>query len=178
MRGSAAARQKDGFDLSGSIRLRYEAINNQLRAGLDRDDSLVNLRTTLLANYRDGALTLAAELWDSRAWGTDAGTPVSTGEINTLELVQAYAAYRKQVGKIRLTLQGGRFTLNLGSRRLVAADDYRTTTNGYTGLKTEIAAPTILRLYAAAGWHGIMKGSTRCCGAGRSQRPRRSARSR
>ena len=31
--------------------------------------------------------------------------------------------------------QAGRFTLNLGSRRLVAADDYRNATNGYTGLK-------------------------------------------
>lgn len=32
-------------------------------------------------------------------------------------------------------------TLNLGSRRLVAADDYRNTTNGYTGIRADIAAP-------------------------------------
>jgi hypothetical protein len=31
----------------------------------------------------------------------------------------------------KLGFQAGRFTLNLGSRRLVAADDYRNTTSGY-----------------------------------------------
>ncbi|MEG3181418.1 alginate export family protein [Sphingomonas sp. LT1P40] len=137
----ATAQQSEGLDLSGSIRLRHESIENQPRAGFDRDDALINLRTTLSASYREGPLTLAAELWDSRIWGADPGTPVSTGEVNALELVQVYAAYRAQLGKTRLTLQGGRFTLNIGSRRLVAADDYRNTTNGYTGIRADFAAP-------------------------------------
>lgn len=137
----AVAQQKDGFDLSGTIRLRGEAIENQARVGFDRTDSLINLRTILMASYRDGPFTLAAELWDSRVWGDDPGTPVSTGEVNTFELVQAYAAYRTEIGKAKITIQGGRFTLNIGSRRLVAADDYRNTTNGYTGARVDVAAP-------------------------------------
>ncbi|MCP3733235.1 alginate export family protein [Sphingomonas sp. MG17] len=137
----AIAQQREGFDLSGSIRVRYETIENQPRTGFDRTDALMNLRTTLFASYREGPLTIAAEIWDSRVWGADAGTPVTTNEVNTAELVQAYAAYRTQLGKTRLTVQAGRSTLNIGSRRLVAADDYRNTTNGYTGLKTDIAAP-------------------------------------
>ncbi|MCW4461225.1 alginate export family protein [Sphingomonas sp. BT-65] len=138
---SATAQQREGLDLSATMRLRYEAIDNQLRVGFDPSDTLVNLRTTLLASYREGPLTLTAELWDSRVWGDDPGTPVSTGEVNTFELVQVHAAWRTGIGKTRVTLQGGRFTLNIGSRRLVAADDYRNTTNGYTGLRAEIAAP-------------------------------------
>jgi hypothetical protein len=41
----------------------------------------------------------------------------------------------------KLGLQAGRFTLNLGSRRLVAADDYRNTTNGYTGIRADLGLP-------------------------------------
>jgi hypothetical protein len=137
----ALAQQSDGFDLAATVRLRYESIDNQVRVGADPSDTLVNLRTTLSATYRDGPLTLAAELWDSRVWGEDPGTPVSTGEVNTLELVQAYVGYRTRVAGTPVTLQGGRFTLNIGSRRLVAADDYRNTTSGYTGIRADIGKP-------------------------------------
>jgi hypothetical protein len=137
----ATAQTANGLDVSGSVRLRYEAIENQARTGFDRSDTLVNLRTTLLARYREGPLTLTAELWDSRVWGDDPGTPVSTNEVNTVELVQANAAWRTDIGKTQLTLGGGRFALNIGSRRLVAADDFRNTTNGYTGVRADVAAP-------------------------------------
>ncbi|MBB4098285.1 alginate export family protein [Sphingomonas kyeonggiensis] len=128
------------LDVSGTVRVRYEAIANQPRAGFNRDDELVNLRTTLLARYDSGPILVAAEIWDSRVYGGDAGTPVTTGESNALELVQAYASGEISLGGgAKAVLRGGRFMLNIGSRRLVAADDYRNTTNGYTGLHAEIA---------------------------------------
>nr|WP_277978930.1 alginate export family protein [Sphingomonas phyllosphaerae] len=82
------------------------------------------------------------ELWDSRVYGDNAGTPLSTGEVNTLELVQAYAEWKPTSAFGRgtaATIQAGRLLLNLGSRRLVAADDYRNTTNGYTGVRADLA---------------------------------------
>lgn len=136
------AAEDDAITLSGSVRLRYEAITAQPRAGFDRDDGLVNLRTQVMAQYDVKPLRLVAELFDSRVWGEDPGTPVTTGEVNALELVQAYVAadLGAVLGKgTKTSLQAGRFTLNLGSRRLVAADDYRNTTNGYTGLKADFA---------------------------------------
>ena len=115
----------DGWSLSGTARLRYEAIDGQARAGFNESDDLVNLRTTLLAQYRDGPVRFAAELWDSRVYADDRGTPVSTGEVNTVELVQAYVAV-KAPGLLgagsNTTIQAGRFLLDLGSRRLVAKD--------------------------------------------------------
>ena len=135
----AFAQNSDGLDLSGTIRLRYEAIADQPRAGFGRDDDLVNLRTTVLAKYQSGPFTVGAELWDSRVYGEDRATPVTTGEVNTLEFVQAWVGAKAAIGSTKLAAQAGRFTLNIGSRRLVAADDYRNTTNGYTGLRADIA---------------------------------------
>ena len=139
-----AAAQDHAFDLSGTVRLRYEAIDDQARAGFNRSDDLFNIRTTLLATWHSGPVRIAAELWDSRVYGGDTGTPITTGEVNTLEPVQAYAAVdiANPIGaNSKLMVQAGRFLLNLGARRLVAADDYRNTTNGYTGIRTDLVAP-------------------------------------
>lgn len=140
----APSRQENGLAISGSVRLRYEAIDGQARAGFNSSDTLFNIRTQILAEYRSDDIRIGAELFDSRAYGADDGTPISTNEVNTLELVQAYVAgdIREPFGKgSKLTLSAGRMTLNLGSRRLVAADDYRNTTNGYTGVRADLSAP-------------------------------------
>lgn len=137
--------------ISATSRLRYEAIEGQPRAGFNETDDLVNLRTTLLAEYRDGPVRVVAELWDSRVYGGDRGTPITTGEVNALEMVQAFveATAKNPLGPgSSASAQAGRFLLNLGSRRLVAADDYRNTTNGYTGLRVDV------------GWQGGWKATT------------------
>lgn len=137
---AARADEADGFTLSAAVRLRYETVADEVRAGFGQTDSLVNLRTRVLAQVRARPFRAVAELFDSRAWGADATTPLTTGEVNALELVQAYAA--ADLGPVlgrgsAVTVQAGRMMLNLGSRRLVAADDYRNTTQGYTGVLAE-----------------------------------------
>lgn len=129
--------QEDGLTVSGSVRVRYEAIGGQVRPGINAEDELVSIRTAVLAEYRKGPIRIGAELYDSRAYGGDARSGIGTGEVNVLEPVQAYVAadLGSTLGRnTRTSLQAGRFILNLGSRRLVAADEYRNTTNGYTGL--------------------------------------------
>lgn len=131
----------DGFALSGNVRLRYEALDGQARAGLDDSIDLFSLRTVIAADYRSGPIHVGAEMWDSRAWGGHTGEGIGTGEVNTLEPVQAYIA--ANLGPLlgresKVTVQAGRFLLNLGARRLVAADDYRNTTNGYTGARVDM----------------------------------------
>lgn len=138
---AAPAVAKDGLDLSGSLRVRYEGIANQPRVGFGRDDDLGSLRTTLGARYQSGAFFVGAELWDSRVAGEDSRTPVTTSEVNALEFVQAYVGTSTAIGKTKVAVEAGRFTLNIGSRRLIAADDYRNTTNGYTGVRVDVAAP-------------------------------------
>ncbi len=139
---------EDAFTLSGSVRLRFEEIDGQPRVGFDRADSLFNARTQVLGEYRSGQFRVGAEIFDSRVYGADPGTPISTNEVNAVELVQAYVAtdILDPFGRgSKLTLTAGRMMLNLGSRRLVAADDYRNTTNGYTGLRADFVAPQGVR---------------------------------
>lgn len=136
----------EGFDLHGSMRLRYETVSGQVRPGFNPSDELVDLRTIVTATYKSGPFRAGAEVYDSRAWLANAHTPVSTNEVNALEPVQAWVAVdiAHPFGKgTTLALQGGRFQLNLGSRRLVAGDDYRGTTNGFTGLRADIGIKPI-----------------------------------
>ncbi|RVU03279.1 hypothetical protein EOE18_16665 [Novosphingobium umbonatum] len=137
----AAEAPKDGFTFNGNIRLRYEAIDGQARAGFNPSEDWVSSRTILHLDYKHDWLQVVGELWDSRVWNTNRGSPVSTTDVNTLEPVQAYiqADLGKALGAdTHTTVVAGRFMLAVGSRRLIAADDYRNTTSGYTGIRADV----------------------------------------
>lgn len=141
---------KSGFSLSATHRLRLEAISGQARVDFNNIDELVNSRTTVRMAYGAGPLEFAAELWDSRVYGGNRRSPITTNEVNALELVQAYV--QADLGQTfgsgtKSSVQVGRFMLNLGSRRLVAADDYRNTTNGYTGVRADFSSKS--------GWRAV-----------------------
>ena len=130
------------FDASGSFRVRHETLDGQFRPGFDAYDDLTSLRTLLRAQWRSGDWLLAGELQDSRVYDTDARSALTTGEVNALEVVQANLTRRfaEPLGSgSSASIQAGRFSMNLGSRRLVASDDYRNTTNSYTGLRADVA---------------------------------------
>src|SRR5690606_5275324 len=80
----------EGFKISASIRTRYEALHDQFRPGLDRNDDLVTLRTSIAAEYDSGPIRIGGEIVDSRAYFGDAGSSIGTGEVNALEPIQAY----------------------------------------------------------------------------------------
>lgn len=135
----------EALELSATVRARFETIDGQARAGLNSSDDLFSFRTILTADYHiTPDMHVVGELWDSRAYNGNRGSPISTGEVNTLEPAQAYLGVTlpSALGKgSKLDLQAGRFLLALGSRRLVAADDYRNTTNSSTGIRADIAVP-------------------------------------
>ena len=129
------------LDLSGSQRSRLEVLGGDLRADRVADQSALFLRTTLAARIGPGPVQLNAELWDSRAYALAARTPFTTGEINPLEPVVAnVSADLKGLGLVdaghaRLTM--GRMIANIGSRRLVGAEDYRNTISASTGVRLD-----------------------------------------
>ena len=137
----AAIGNPSDFHLSGSVRLRYETLLGQSRAGFAADDEQLAMRTIVTAEYHHKALRIGAELYDSRAWLAPPGSAISANDVNALEFVQAYvgADLGASLGAGSDTkIKAGRMTLNLGSTRLVASDDYRNATNGYTGLRADV----------------------------------------
>lgn len=124
--------------VEGSHRIRYEYLQNQFRAGRPGEDMGTFFRTLLLLELRLDPVRIGAELQDSRAYWLGDDTLVTTGEVNTLELLQAYARFELDPllpAEQHAYLRGGRFTLNLGSRRLVARSNFRNTSNAFTGVE-------------------------------------------
>jgi hypothetical protein len=129
--------------LSGNSRARIESLDDQVRPGFVANEDLFSLRTVIRADIGTGPLHLVGEIWDSRSYTIRPGSAAGTGEVNVLEPVQLHAI--ADLGPVfgagsGLVVTAGRMVLNLGSRRLIAADDYRNTTNSYTGLRADITA--------------------------------------
>ncbi len=143
----------DDLSISASVRARVEGIDGQFRPSPAAADSMVSLRTTLAIEYDAGPVRFGGELWDARAYGEGPTSSITTSDVNTLELVQAYAKielgdWHKEPhgGHGLLTL--GRQTMDIGSRRLVARNRFRQTTNGFTGANLEWTTQGRTRLQA------------------------------
>lgn len=135
--------------LRGSARARYEALDGQFRAGQDGGDQLLSSRVLLYGEARSGPLRVAAELQDARAALGDPGGSISTGEVNTLEFIQAHVGATFDdvlVPGSRTDLVFGRFTLDLGSRRLAAVNTGPNTTTAFAGARLSFAPSKADRL--------------------------------
>lgn len=130
--GAAAAQDAAGFSLEGSTRWRYEHLSGQFRAGGSGGDQGVYGRTFLEARYEGRGWAAGAELIDSRGYLNDAGSPLSTNLVNAHDLLQAYVELDAGAHtRVRL----GRLTLDSGSRRFIARNNFRNTRNAFTGVE-------------------------------------------
>lgn len=137
------AAASDGFDLSGYQRSRLEFVSGDIRPGGSEQSALM-LRTVIAARIGDGPVRLNAELWDARAYAIAPGTRLNTGEVNALEpsvlniAVDLRGLSRRLGDGGRATLTTGRMLVNIGSRRIVAAEDYRNTILSSTGVRLDL----------------------------------------
>jgi hypothetical protein len=134
---SAAAAEpvsKQGLSFSGSFRSRFETLDGEFRRNRVGSDQLLTLRTDLRLDLSRERWFAQAELIDARAYLASDDTPLNTTLINALEPVNAHVGLRlgddeAAGGVLRLGWQ----TLDLGSRRLVARNRWRNTTNAFLG---------------------------------------------
>jgi hypothetical protein len=126
------------FVVSGSHRTRYEYLNNRfVRGDIGSDDQLA-LRTQVLVVVQPKNQVLGAglELEDARIFLEDADSRITTSHVNEHEVLQAYVkvALKTSDSGLNGQLLAGRFTLDIGSRRLMARNSYRNTTNALEGV--------------------------------------------
>lgn len=136
-RFSEAAGLPDWLDLSGTQRTRYETLAGQFRAGLPGSDQQLAFRTTLRLEAKSELFSVVGEMMDSRQELADTGSAINTTMVDAVELLQGYAAVRFDgpfAADSRSELRLGRQTMDVGSRRLVARNDFRNTINAFTGL--------------------------------------------
>ncbi|AWI91808.1 alginate export family protein [Methylobacterium sp. DM1] len=132
--------EPENWRISGSFRPRVEGIANQFRPvpTFAANDILNSYLTTLHVEYGvKGPVRMGVELFDSRGYFQQRNSSAFTTEINALEPGQAYLNF--DTGDVggdgsKSSLTVGRFTKNIGSRRLVSRQQFRNTINAYTGV--------------------------------------------
>ena len=127
----------DYLRVSGSHRTRFESLNGQFRTGSTRNtEDQVFHRTLLRADYSRMAWSATLEGIDARAHNTKADSFANTTTVNTFDVLQASIGYAFGDGH-RVT--AGRWTMDLGSRRLIARNKYRNTINSFNGVRWDYA---------------------------------------
>jgi len=117
--------------VSGSLRSRYESLDGEFRPGLGGSDQLLTFRGTIGAELRLAPMAVGAELMDSRAHLIKEDSSFGPGDTNALEPIQAYV--RLEARSTQWTI--GRFTQDLGSRRLVARTRSGNSAHAFTGVR-------------------------------------------
>ena len=131
--------------VDGSFRLRFEKLEGQFRPELPADDRQMSLRSTVRAQAERGRWGALVEIFDSRTAFEREGGLRSTGVVNAFEPVQALVRARfgdPEGEQARGMVSMGRFTMDLGSRRLVGRNNFRNTTNAFTGVLSEVNWPS------------------------------------
>lgn len=134
-------------------RVRAEHLAHDFRPAHPGDASGLSLRTLLAAELEPGPMVLGAELQDARGWFTP-DAPIGTAHVNALEPLRVYGGLRLrdvvEPGDA-LSISAGRLTLDVGSRRLVARNEFRNTINAFTGIDAQWASASgdVGRAFAA-----------------------------
>lgn len=124
-------------------RSRFEHLENDFRTANPGDATAFSMRTLLSVELRFLPVVIGAELEDSRAWASD-GTPLNSTLIDPMELLQGYVGLRGEnvlAHGDAASITVGRMTLDLGSRRLLARNEFRNTINAFTGVDVQWTSP-------------------------------------
>ena len=135
------------LDLAVEQRTRIEYLDEPFRPGEADTQSQYPQRTRLrLGVDAPAGFRFLAELQDSRTWG-DGPDDFTGSTIDKVSFAQLFGSHTRRElfrTKLRADLHLGRMSLDFGSRRLIARNGYRNTTNAFDGVHVALGDP--------AGW--------------------------
>ena len=134
---SSVSAHELAFEYSGSVRLRYETLNNPIFPTTEEARSKTNERLSTRIRFKSeityGHWQVVGELEDARAYLDDNDPTLKSSQVNVLEPIQFYLSYKSALSYIDgVTL--GRVTLDHGSRRLMGRTRFRNATNTFEGM--------------------------------------------
>ena len=132
-----SVKQASSFRVSGEFRARHEGLNAEFRPGRMGESRILSLRSSLKGEYMTRRTDYVLELADSRHYCADDITPRNNSIVNTFDILQGYLQlkFRDDLDKVKGSLKFGKFTMDVGSRRLVARNRFRNTINSFFGIK-------------------------------------------
>lgn len=130
------------LDLAIDQRTRFEYFAEPFRAGEPGTQTQYPQRTRLRIGVDTPVgVRFLAEIQDSRTW-SDSRDDFTRGEIDKVSFAQLFASgtRRDLIGSgLRWDLHLGRMSLDVASRRLVARNGFRNTTNAFDGVHGQVA---------------------------------------
>ena len=144
----------DWVDLGIENRTRFESLDHPWRStaisGGERTDSQVALRSRVRFGLGgNGPIRFLFEGQDSRSyWDNNPGDFANNTTVNEWDILQLFGALTADnvLGSgLRTDLHFGRMTLDFGSRRYVARNDFRNTTNAFDGFHWQIGKANLWR---------------------------------
>ena len=164
----AGAQTPTWLHLSFEQRTRYEHLTNSFRLNASGTEKHFPLRTRLQVDVGENSrpVRFLIELQDSRVLYEEAKLYSTRANINEIDFLQAHLQFqsgRFPSKNVKSRLLAGRFTMDLGKRRLVARNNMRNTTNAFDGvswtldgerswkLRTFITRPTVIEPYSLDG---------------------------
>jgi hypothetical protein len=149
----------DWIDLGLEQRTRFESVDHPWRAaqriGNGATDFQIPMRSRLRVGLGgDRPLRFLFEGQDSRSFDNGkSGDFRDTTIVNEFDVLQLFGALKLDnvLGTgVRTDLLFGRFTLDLGNRRIIARNDFRNTTNAFDGFLWQLSQTNTWRLKAFA----------------------------
>ncbi|WP_348757006.1 alginate export family protein [Candidatus Methylocalor cossyra] len=131
----------DWLSMTLEQRTRYETMDASFAKGRNGSQYQIPLQTVLWLEARYQAFRAGVEFWDARQFGADRTSTLNTTMVDVADFTQIYGAWSTTdlLGSgLGFEIKGGRQTLDIGSRRLIARSSFRNTLNTFTGLSLRL----------------------------------------